>query len=222
MKTVIKRGRGRKNLRMHIDDHGTLIISAPLTVPQSLIDSFIDANKTWIEENKSKVPVHTYRDGDKFPFFGKEYPLFVLKGEKAVFLREDGLYVFVPRVESANSVKRELYNFYCKRLFSYAEEKLPLFCSRMELKKPSLEICNAKSRWGCCYRKQALIKLSAITATLPEPLIDMTIIHELCHLVYDGHGEDFKGLLRSYVPDIKEKEKALKAISKSGKVRNLF
>lgn len=222
MKIIIRRGRGRKNLRMHVDDHGTLIVSAPYSASQSLIESFVESNKTWIEENVSKIPEHTYSNGDSFPLFGKKYPLHVLKGEKSVFLREDGLYVFVPRADVSTSVKKELYNFYCKKLYTYAQERLPVFCSKMALEVPKLEICNAKSRWGCCYRKKSLIRLSAITAALPFPLIDMTIIHELCHLVHDGHGEGFKNMLKTYVPDIKEKEKELKAISRSGSVRNLF
>ncbi|MCR5761096.1 MAG: M48 family metallopeptidase [Sphaerochaetaceae bacterium] len=207
---------------MHFDDHGSLIVSAPYSASQSLIDSFISSNKEWIEQNAQKIPEHSYATGDSFPFFGKTYPLYVFKGERGVFQRDDGLYVFVPRVETTSTVKRELYRFYCKSLYSYTQERLPLFCSQMKLPVPTLEICNAKSRWGCCYRTKGLVKLSAITATLPKDLIDMTIIHELCHLVYDGHGEDFKNLLKTYVPDVKEREKELKKIAKSGASRNLF
>lgn len=222
MKITVKKGRSRKNLRMHFDDHGTLIISAPYQASQSMIDSFIASSREWIEKNASKIPSHTYTTGDAFPFFGKTYPLFVLKGKKEVFLRDDGFYVFVPRPDTVSTVKKELYNYYSRKLFEYAQEKLPLFCSQMGLGLPTLEICNAKSRWGCCYRTKNLIKLSAITATLPYHLIDMTIIHELCHLVHDGHGEAFKTMLRTYVPSLKEKEKELKAISRSGSSRNLF
>ncbi|MCR4675745.1 MAG: M48 family metallopeptidase [Sphaerochaetaceae bacterium] len=222
MNLVVRKRRGQKSLRMHFDDHGTLIVSAPWFATKSQIDSFISANSAWIEEHGSKIPSHTYASGDALPFLGRSLPLYVFKGEKNVFLRDDGIYVFVRHPDNKESVKRELYRFYSRMLYSYAMEKVPVFCKRMSLEVPTIEICNAKSRWGCCYRLKKLIKLSAILACLPPNLIDMTIIHELCHLVYDGHGEDFKAMLEKYVPDIKEREKELKEISRSGIVRNLF
>ncbi len=58
-------------------------------------------------------------------------------------------------------------------------------------------------------------------ATLPENLIDMTVLHEVCHLVYGGHGKRFWDLMRSQMPDLEKRKAELASIAKSGWSMNI-
>ena len=45
---------------------------------------------------------------------------------------------------------------------------------------------------------------------LPESLMEYVVVHELCHLRYLNHSEDFWNCSKQILPDYKERETELK------------
>jgi len=76
-----------------------------------------------------------------------------------------------------------------------------------EIKKVSLKYNT--SNWGSCSTK-GNINLSTRLLFAPDPVIDYVIIHELAHLVEMNHSPKFWKVVKSIMPDYKEKEKWLK------------
>jgi len=72
-----------------------------------------------------------------------------------------------------------------------------------------LRIKNIKSRWGSCSSLNN-INLSLHLMNLPYHLIDVVILHELCHLKYPNHGKEFHTLLENLCPNIRQYEKEMK------------
>ncbi len=66
-----------------------------------------------------------------------------------------------------------------------------------------------KSRWGSCSSRKT-ISINSRVAALPAPLIEYIVYHELCHLTHMNHGPDFWHLLSSYLPDARQRQKALR------------
>lgn len=46
---------------------------------------------------------------------------------------------------------------------------------------------------------------------LPVALVDLVLVHELCHLRATGHGTAFRGHLRRVLPDVDERERLFEA-----------
>jgi predicted metal-dependent hydrolase len=44
----------------------------------------------------------------------------------------------------------------------------------------------------------------------PRPAIEYVVVHELAHFVHQNHSKEFYGLVRSILPDYKERKKMLK------------
>ena len=61
-------------------------------------------------------------------------------------------------------------------------------------------IKNNVSNWGSCSIK-GNINLNLRLVTLPAPLQDYVMLHELCHLRYMNHGPKFHALLESLCPE---------------------
>ncbi|NLT54507.1 MAG: M48 family metallopeptidase [Actinomycetales bacterium] len=57
---------------------------------------------------------------------------------------------------------------------------------------------NQRSRWGSCTPAGGTIRLSTRLRGMPRWVIDYVILHELAHLVEQGHGPRFWALLESY------------------------
>lgn len=65
------------------------------------------------------------------------------------------------------------------------------------------------SNWGSCSTK-GNINLSTRLLFAPDEVIDYVIIHELTHLIEMNHSPKFWKIVKSIMPDYKEKEKWLK------------
>jgi predicted metal-dependent hydrolase len=59
-------------------------------------------------------------------------------------------------------------------------------------------VANQNSRWGSCTPADRTIRLSTRLQGMPSWVIDYVLVHELAHLVEQGHGPKFWALVRSY------------------------
>lgn len=57
---------------------------------------------------------------------------------------------------------------------------------------------NQRSRWGSCTPADRTIRLSERLKGMPGWVIDYVLLHELAHLIEQGHGPRFWALLESY------------------------
>ena len=65
------------------------------------------------------------------------------------------------------------------------------------------------SNWGSCSSK-GNINLNLNLMRIPEHLRDYVMLHELCHLRYMNHGQEFHALLESVCPDHRTLARELK------------
>src|SRR5690625_1088966 len=52
--------------------------------------------------------------------------------------------------------------------------------------------------WGSCTATTKSIRISTMLRGMPQWVIDGVLIHELAHLKYSGHGDDFQAFTRRY------------------------
>lgn len=54
------------------------------------------------------------------------------------------------------------------------------------------------TRWGSCTPTTKSIRLSSMLKGMPQWVIDGVLVHELAHLKYPGHGDDFQQFAAQY------------------------
>lgn len=59
-------------------------------------------------------------------------------------------------------------------------------------------VSNMASRWGSCTPTDGTIRISSRLREMPGWVLDYVLVHELAHLLYPGHGEDFWELVHRY------------------------
>ncbi len=57
---------------------------------------------------------------------------------------------------------------------------------------------NQNARWGSCTPADGTIRLSSRLQGMPAWVIDYVLLHELAHLIEEGHGPRFWALLEAY------------------------
>ena len=199
-----------------------MVVSAPYYASYREVDDFVARSADWIAKYSQRVPSHDYRTGDFIPYLGRKVTLVVLEGRHAGYdLVDDKVFVTVRR-QDAESVKKVIRKLYSDTVMGFLERRIPYWCSEIRVGEPGVfQVNRAKSKWGVCYTVERRICLSYMCATLPEDLIDMTILHECCHLKHSGHGNDFWSLMRANMPDLDDRKARLHSLTRSGWAMNI-
>ena len=112
--------------------------------------------------------------------------------------------------EDDTSQRESLLNdFYREALSNQIAARLPLWEARTGLHPSAWQIKNMKTRWGTCNTATRKIWLNLQLAKQPPVCLDYVIAHELTHLRYPGHGQDFQAFLTRAMPNWPEVRKTL-------------
>lgn len=201
----------RRTVSIQIKRDGSLIVRAPKGMPRAKIDEFVRAHSGWIEKKKADVPKRTGLDfvyffGEKLPVYETEEKKIGRDGDK--FLMPSGL---------SQAEKTETLAYYFKSVGKkYMADKTSLWAAVMRLKEPPApKITGAKTRWGSCGGKGGnRINYAYMLLMTDEECIDYVTVHELCHIVYKNHNQDFYALVEKYIPDYKAREAKLREYEK--------
>lgn len=84
----------------------------------------------------------------------------------------------------------------------------PLF-ETFSIPFPTVKFRLMRGRWGSCTKAKREITLNKMCKLLPRDCQEYVIAHELSHLKEANHGKRFYEVLRSVLPDYRQREKKL-------------
>lgn len=91
----------------------------------------------------------------------------------------------------------------------YLFERTQYFADLTGLHPLNVKIGGAKKRFGSCS-SGGNISYSYLLMLYPPKAIDYVVLHEICHLKFMNHSENFYELVSRYMPDWKERKALLK------------
>lgn len=95
------------------------------------------------------------------------------------------------------------------KFFGILSENFLLFAD-YKIPFPTLKVRKMNSRWGSCNVVKKIVTLNSRLYFKEDYLIKYVVLHELSHLVYADHSQNFYAVLKSVMPDYKRAEKLLK------------
>ncbi|HHZ06655.1 MAG TPA: M48 family metallopeptidase [Clostridiales bacterium] len=84
--------------------------------------------------------------------------------------------------------------------------KVKYYSEIMGVAPTAVKITSAKKRFGSCSGKNSLC-FSFRVMLYPEAAIEYVVVHELAHIKEKNHGKNFYAVVRTVLPDYKEREK---------------
>ncbi len=93
---------------------------------------------------------------------------------------------------------------------------LALWAERLGVQAGRVQFREMYRKWGSCSSR-GNISLNTALCSIPRPLAEYVVLHELVHLRVFNHGKDFKALLTAHMPDWAERERALDTILRGKK-----
>lgn len=223
--SVVRSSRRKKTITLTLEADTGIVIFAPTDVDFSTIEKLARKRSDWIIKKladlKQCLQVYQAREfvsGESLSYLGRQYRLQVLeKTEDAPSCKLKGRWVVVTvpaglsKRQKTSMISTLLEQWYKQLAQEKLHQRTELWAKRLEIDYSQLLLSNPKKRWGSCD-SQNNIRLNWRIIMAPISLVDYVIVHELCHVLYKNHSEDFWRLLGSVMPDYELRKASLKML----------
>lgn len=201
----------RKNIKnMHLyvlRPDGKVRISAPLTLSEEKVISFIKSRIDWIKEQQSIIfseprekPI-SYSSGESITIFGVPYTLTVIEGKGNEFLFFNGrAALYCKRCSTVEQREAIVDRALREALYKKIKPLFEKWEGITNLKASSYQIKKMKTRWGTCNTRTKKIWLNFELVRKSDICIEYVILHELAHLRAPNHGKDFVAIMDYFMP----------------------
>lgn len=212
----------RKNLYIQIN-RGKVLIKAPTRASNKNILDFVNEKKSWILKNVEKYEESdrrniSYKNGSTIYVLGKPYTLKVIQADIArskskidaiskEFIVE--LPDTISKYDIEDKTKERIDRYYKNLAKEEVDGAMQDLINRTGLKPESVTIKKLSATWGICSSKKK-ISINQNLMMYSRHAIEYVCLHELCHLKYMNHQEEFWNLVERYLPDYKLAKKELK------------
>lgn len=205
-----------KNMYLRINNNGEIVVSAPMFLPENIIESFVFSKQEWIKAAMGRATLkqkqkRLYEEGEEYSLLGKGSVLHTDSTRKSgYYFKGKELVICIGENSTVESRRQELVEFYrdaMNEILPYIFEK----CQKHSgLYADEWRVRDMTTRYGSCNTKEKRIWISLWLMEKPPKCIEAVVYHELAHLKVKGHNKEFYDLLEKICPRYKEAEKLLK------------
>jgi predicted metal-dependent hydrolase len=206
----------RKSLRLGVNAKGEIEVKVPLRCPQKELMAFLSQHTAWLEKRLEQFDHNQQAQREKMQYLGKFY-YFQQSAQKSrqPVLIEDTCYYPQSWPQESLLVKIESWQrIQAKQIFEQLiDQWWPHFSQGALISRPVLRVKKMRSRWGSLSSK-GYINLNLKLLELSPEIIEMVVVHELCHSHYFDHSANFYRLMAEKLPSYKAIEIQLRHIEK--------
>lgn len=202
----------RKTLALTFDKAGALLVRAPATVPNKIIQNFVNQNQAWVFRHQREIlekiwekEQFTFTQGAFLPFLGEDK---CLSNGNTPKIASDTIALPV----SEKGYRQEYFDLLRREGKQYFPKRVAVFAPLVGAEPNRITITSAKTRWGSCSSKGNLC-FSKYLMCLPPHLVDYVVVHELAHLLEHNHSSAFYSIIASVLPDYKSCVQELREVS---------
>ena len=201
----------RRTAAIQIQKDGQVVVRAPMRLPKKEIERFLQEKESWILAQQQRMRQRQQRreqfalsDG-RLPLLGKFFPLEQTDSAKPSY--QDGVFC-LPR-GGEEQLRQQAQLLYRQIAREELTRRVAFYAPKLGVQPAGLRINGAKGRWGSCSGRKSL-NFSWRLMLAPEHCVNYVVVHELCHLRERGHGQRFKDLMDTYMPDWRERRAKLR------------
>lgn len=210
----------RKTIALVIERDGSLIVRAPLRIPEKTIRELVQQKTDWITRGQEQMRQNQprqrqFNEGEILPLMGQQHPIKIVQRQRTSLTFEGGVFRLSEKAQPRAS---EAFSQWYKQMAAILlPARLEALAKKHNLRPKKVRISSARTRWGSCSTS-GTISLTWRLVMAPPEVIDYVILHELAHLKHPNHSKDFWNTVAALMPDYK---KHLNWLKKHGKDLNL-
>ncbi len=202
----------RKTLSLTVLKNGSVIVKAPISMRDEIINRFVEDKQHWIREKLASIKETQNKFEDvislnKCLIYGNKY--LVKKADVKQIQTGANFEILIPNKFEGEKFVKYLATWYKKLAKKVLAERLSFIENRINLKSTSFKIGDSRGRWGSCNSYGNII-INYRVVMLPPAIIDYVLVHELCHLVEMNHSKRFWETVEKFLPNFELQRKAIK------------
>lgn len=210
-----------KRLRIVVDPEGKVQVTAPLHATDDAVIERVARRGDWIQRQREnfarwrpRTPVRQYLDGETHLLLGRQLRLQIeRKVSREVAVSGGRLIVGLSETADRDAIRGVVLAWYvaqAKAVFAERLEAQSLIWRRFGVDRPRLIVRALRNRWGSMTAAGNLVLNVDLVRASPK-LIDYVIAHELAHVLHPDHGQEWRQLLASVMPDWEDRKALLEA-----------
>ena len=183
----VARGR-QKHMNLRINPRsGTVHVTVPYYTSNSEIESFIKANRDWLQGHLAQIPPHIpFEDGAEIPLLGQRRILRHAPGQIGIV--DEGTRLLIGG--DAEFMERRLRDYLITRARREITMRARFYAAQLGKRIAAITIRDTTSRWGSCSTGGRL-SFSWRLVMAPLYVLDYVVAHEVAHLIHMNHSADF-------------------------------
>ena len=210
-----------KNVHLKVFRSLEVVLSVPITVPNDWIDDFLNDHIEWIDNQVTKYKkasgynnLSSIRSGSSTQLLGKDVRVYKeASSTNRVELDEKRICIYLKDITDEEQAQRlfdEWWRNTAIQIFKHETEKLyQKVFKKYGLDQPCILVRKMKTLWGSCTSNKNKITLNEYLLKADIRCIQYVVLHELAHLLYPNHSNEFYTFLTIHMPDWKERKKQL-------------
>jgi predicted metal-dependent hydrolase len=218
----VRRLKQARHISFRIAPSGTLVVSAPASMPMLMLKHAIRGARRDMEESLHRHQQRSmYHNGQEI---GKSHVLSIVTSGTVVSpqttTKDRSIAITLPpdcppdSNEAQSRIRHEVLRALRRESKAYLPRRLHVLATRHDYSYRSVRFSHASSRWGSCS-SSGTISLNIALMKLPLELIDYVLLHELCHTKEMNHSEQFWEFVAEVDPNYRHHRKVLKTYTPS-------
>jgi len=213
----------RKTVGLEVSLEEGVKVRAPKKLAKEKIKEVVKGKAEWILKKQKKLSEvkpppkpKEFLSGEKLSYLGRRYRLKVSKSEApgvSVRLYQGKFEIKVgsdvSQAERRARIKKEVISWYRDHAEQKIKERVKMYQPKVGAEPNKVKVKKQKKRWGSCSSKGNLnFNWKIIMA--PMSIVDYIVVHELVHLKYPNHSQEFWQLVEAIIPNYEEKKEWLR------------
>lgn len=208
-----------KNIHLKVFRDLKVVLSVPMEVADEWIINFLVNKSSWIEKQLQKYKqsggynnLVDIKSGSSTQLLGKDRRILEKESNKNYVVEEEkNIVVYANTADNLHQkVLEKWWREMAYRIYQSELDELYLeIFKKYGIEKPVLYVRKMKTLWGSCTPSKSKITINEYLLKANLRCIQYVILHELTHLLYPYHNNDFYTFLTIQMPDWKERKKQL-------------
>jgi predicted metal-dependent hydrolase len=202
----------RRSLGIEVEPDGGVVFAIPADADPGAVADAVRSRLPRLalevrrRQERTAEPVKELVGGSSFAYLGRRHRL---KPVAAGAVRPVRLYrgwLELSRQETVQDGAARIAEWYTERGDRWLAARAVSLATRIGVPGTQVVARDLGHRWGACVTAGPITVHWAVMQ-LPPPLIDLVLVHELCHLREPGHGPAFRREVRLALPGADERER---------------
>lgn len=212
--------RNRDTMSISVEPPNNILVVAPIGTPEENIKDIVKSRGKWIVQKlfefrniDAKRISREFVNGESFMYLGRNYSLQIhvdetLQNNFKVKLFRGKFHVYVKEKDD-DIIKEAMESWYREKTEEQVRKRIKYYQKFFEKKPSDIKVKEQKKRWASCTSKNELLfnwRCGMAKATA----IDYIVVHEMCHMYYNNHSQEFWDLVASVMSDYESRKEWLR------------